>query len=89
MVRHKEASTRGPSKGWTGAGITQMGPSKREEWTLADETWTGKHRWTHFSVLKRLDKREKVAMKWGECGGITILEIRVDTGQCGKGLFLT
>ena len=40
MVRHKEASTRGPSKGWRGAGITQMGPSKKEEWTLADGTWT-------------------------------------------------
>ena len=43
VVRHKEASTRGPSKGWTGASITQMGPSKKGggdsvHWTLADGT---------------------------------------------------
>ena len=39
MVRHKEASTRGPSKGWTGAGITQMGPSKKEEWIVSTGHW--------------------------------------------------
>ena len=42
MARHKEASTRGPSKGWTGAGITQMAAGQPiKERRVGDGTWTG------------------------------------------------